>query len=268
VSKLIGPLDGNPYWDELVASGHRGGLALPYEVAGFCRWPGSFMCDRDHRGRDELAPLYAWAIPSPGSIAWIVDVLDGTPLLEVGAGRGYWAALLAQAGIDVVAFDHHPPQHGGNRYVTERRLAVLEAAPTGESEDWSVTYTLREAADGGEIPVPVSGSVSVDYAAADYPAVPVYYPVGQGDHQVVGQHPGRAVFLCWPDYSTSFGYEVASRVGPGQLLLYVGESAGGCNADDAFFGLLDTEFTDLGEYDQQPVWEGIHDRLIAYRRDR
>jgi hypothetical protein len=32
-------------------------------------------------------------------------------VVEVGAGTGYWAALLRARGVDVVAYDVRPPQH-------------------------------------------------------------------------------------------------------------------------------------------------------------
>lgn len=55
--------------------------------------------------RRELAALFAWAIPDEGALA----VLGGYgPLLECGAGTGYWAALLRARGGDVIASDLDP----------------------------------------------------------------------------------------------------------------------------------------------------------------
>lgn len=59
--------------------------------------------------RPELCKRYSWAIASPGDIAWIRNVLQGRGLVEVGAGSGYWAWQLRQTGVDVVAYDPHPP---------------------------------------------------------------------------------------------------------------------------------------------------------------
>src|SRR3954447_23075729 len=43
---------------------------------------------------------YAWAVPNEEAI----DVLvEHSPLIEVGAGRGYWARLAAEAGADIIA---------------------------------------------------------------------------------------------------------------------------------------------------------------------
>lgn len=60
-------------------------------------------------GRMELCARYSWSIPSPGDIAWLADTLDGRGVVEIGAGSGYWAWQLAQAGVPVAAYDPHPP---------------------------------------------------------------------------------------------------------------------------------------------------------------
>lgn len=53
---------------------------------------------------------YAWAVPNKEAI----DTLrEHSPIVEIGAGRGYWAALAASAGSDIIAFDEHPPVQGG-----------------------------------------------------------------------------------------------------------------------------------------------------------
>ncbi len=47
------------------------------------------------------------------SACWCREALKALagvgPLLEVGAGTGYWAFLLRQAGVAVTAVDSHPP---------------------------------------------------------------------------------------------------------------------------------------------------------------
>jgi len=55
--------------------------------------------------RRELAALFSWAIPDEGALA----VLGGYgPVVECGAGTGYWAALLRARGVDVRASDIAP----------------------------------------------------------------------------------------------------------------------------------------------------------------
>mmetsp|Transcript_7858 Transcript_7858/g.19988 ORF Transcript_7858/g.19988 Transcript_7858/m.19988 type:complete len:164 (-) Transcript_7858:188-679(-) len=48
------------------------------------------------------AGKYAWAIPDQRAIRIIANF---SPLVEIGAGKGYWAMLLRQAGADVLALD-------------------------------------------------------------------------------------------------------------------------------------------------------------------
>jgi hypothetical protein len=60
--------------------------------------------------RKKLIWAYSWAIPSDEALAALKDF---SPLIELGAGTGYWAWLLRQAGVDVVAYDLNPmaPPH-------------------------------------------------------------------------------------------------------------------------------------------------------------
>lgn len=53
----------------------------------------------------QLVYTFAWAIPSPADIAFLVKALAGRPVLEMGAGTGYWAWQLSQREVDVLAFD-------------------------------------------------------------------------------------------------------------------------------------------------------------------
>lgn len=61
-----------------------------------------------------LQAAYAYAIPSPESVEWAARFCDGRSLVELGAGRGYWAAQLDRAGVKVHAFDSEPPDQAEN----------------------------------------------------------------------------------------------------------------------------------------------------------
>lgn len=60
--------------------------------------------------REQMVRRYALAIPSTEAICLIAK---GGAVVEIGAGTGYWAWLLRQAGVDVLAYDSLPvePQH-------------------------------------------------------------------------------------------------------------------------------------------------------------
>ncbi len=63
----------------------------------------------DAMHRPELSRRFSWAIPNDAAIEAIAEVAAGRGIVEVGAGTGYWAALLEQAGVDVLATDAAPP---------------------------------------------------------------------------------------------------------------------------------------------------------------
>jgi hypothetical protein len=60
--------------------------------------------------RKKLIWAYSWAIPNSEAIEALKEL---SPLIEIGAGTGYWAWLLRQAGASVVALDRNPkaPPH-------------------------------------------------------------------------------------------------------------------------------------------------------------
>lgn len=195
----------NPYW-EIVRQ-------LPCTDSG---WEGltPYSYSRgliDTCSRETLVRRYAWAIPSPGDIAWMAGVLDGRGLVEVGAGAGYWAWQARQAGIDTVAYEPHHPDD--NKYV--------------DGHEW--TTVLRDGNDAAK------------------------------------HHPDRALLLCWPSYSDPWAAHTLATY-TGDLLIYVGESDGGCCADDAFFEMLDAEWEEVGRSPHHVTWWAIHCGMRAYRR--
>lgn len=56
--------------------------------------------------RRELVSLFSWAIPADGALAVVSRY---APIVECGAGMGYWAAALRARGVDVAAYDRAPP---------------------------------------------------------------------------------------------------------------------------------------------------------------
>ncbi|KAE8898682.1 hypothetical protein PF005_g3208 [Phytophthora fragariae] len=61
--------------------------------------------------RDWCCHLYAYATPTQEAL----DVMaKHAPIVEVGAGTGYWSSLLQRANVDVVAYDKAPPSAEGS----------------------------------------------------------------------------------------------------------------------------------------------------------
>ena len=62
-----------------------------------------------HQARHRLSHRYSWAIPTEPALAALAGL---SPILEVGAGTGYWAALRHGRGARVTALDLHPVEDG------------------------------------------------------------------------------------------------------------------------------------------------------------
>lgn len=105
----------NPYWDAV--SGRidpTGSLWNTPTVDGIGRYrgpDGRFDVDRWAREslkRHDYVKRYAWTITDPATVAFVAKHALGR-LVDPMAGTGYWAHILAQAGVDVVAYDLNPP---------------------------------------------------------------------------------------------------------------------------------------------------------------
>jgi hypothetical protein len=66
-----------------------------------------------YMARQRMVARYAWAIPTVDAVELL---LRYSPLVEMGAGTGYWAWLVRQAGGDILAFDRYPPPDPRNRW--------------------------------------------------------------------------------------------------------------------------------------------------------
>jgi hypothetical protein len=122
----------NPYWDIVApAIGEQDGR----RVVNGRRPDGS---PRLAYAQMLLQATYAYAVPSSETIEWVSDFCSGRPLLELGAGRGYWAAQLARAGLPVTAYDSEPPDAVEN-------MSFPRAA--GQRDVWHPVSTVGELAE-------------------------------------------------------------------------------------------------------------------------
>lgn len=64
------------------------------------------------------ATKVAWAVPGPEALEAIAtdELVQARGIVEVGAGRGYWASMLSRLGVNVIACDLEPPDSGMNYF--------------------------------------------------------------------------------------------------------------------------------------------------------
>ena len=92
-------------------------------------WGLAQLLDLSERRR-ELVDLFAWAIPNDAAL----DVLARyAPLLECGAGTGYWLALLRARGVDAIGYDLAPPGDGAANAYHQRARLTWTDVPQGSA---------------------------------------------------------------------------------------------------------------------------------------
>lgn len=119
----------NPLWDivRLLPEDPHNGWGGRRSVSEYVRRRpgGSVMGLPTQARRSYLTFNYSWAIPSPGDIKFLATWLDGRPVIEMGAGTGYWAWQLTQALVDVLAFDSFQWRNGN-------RMSAVQYHPVHE----------------------------------------------------------------------------------------------------------------------------------------
>lgn len=80
-----------------------------------------------------IVQLISHSVPTLSVLRYMIDSAPGGRILDVGAGRGYWSALLAALGADVVAVDDFS-WFADQRNGTESGPAGTEDASGGSEE--------------------------------------------------------------------------------------------------------------------------------------
>lgn len=126
--------------------------------------------------RLELVSRYSFAIPTTAALTTIAQA-SPNGVVEVGAGTGYWAMLLAGMGVDVIAFDADPPPSVTNPWFAGR-TPWFDVAQADEA------IAARHSPRTLLLVWPTRGAVW----AAD--AVRAYHGAGGGCVAFIGEPPG------------------------------------------------------------------------------
>lgn len=183
--------------------------------------------------RPKLVAEYSWAIPNEAALQTIGE---GGPILEIGAGNGYWAWELQQRGVDVVAFDPEPYEEG--------QFVVL-------GERWS------KRPDGSTV------LALVDEGARVYRRK--WAEVLKGDHNIVTaeEYRDRNLLICWPTWGGEWATQAVESC-YAETVYMVGE-LGGCTGDERLVYALAKDFK-LVKTVEIPTYWMVHDVLTVWQR--
>lgn len=91
----------------------------------------SIMQTMDHLITRPLQLLVGFAIPNDAAIKRLVEL---SPLLQMGAGSGYWAGILRrQDDINILAYDLDPPSTGNNEFFDAAYVGDIQEGTCAES---------------------------------------------------------------------------------------------------------------------------------------
>lgn len=74
-----------------------------------------WLASRDDLARTDAVARYAFAVPTDDALDAVARHAPGG-IVELGAGTGYWARLLSDRGVDVIAYDIAPPPASDNHF--------------------------------------------------------------------------------------------------------------------------------------------------------
>jgi hypothetical protein len=176
-----------------------------------------------YEARRVLVDYYGWAIPSPEALETIAQF---SPLIEIGAGRGYWTWLLRVCGADVLAFDNWARPYS-DRVWTE----VLQGTPRQIPKHPNRTLLMIWPELG--------------YSTRRYSE--------DGECTYVNRDVSNVMWKSITKYR-------------GDTILLVAEGWGGCCGTEAAWELLEQRGFKYVRGVSIPQWDGIHDDLQIWRR--
>ena len=173
-----------------------------------------------------IRAFFSYAIPSNAALEKVRELASRGSVIELGAGRAYWAALLSNLGVKITAYD---------------------SAVISENE-WHSRGSV-------EYPEPILQRCDKQW-----------FPTGLASFEPAGTAAKDDVLLLiWPPKESSFATEAVRRFG-GSVVIYVGEpDAMGC-AEPEFFDEVHSNGWSLDEVMEIPRLPWHYDELFVYRR--
>lgn len=85
---------------------------------------------------------------------------------------------------------------------------------------------------------------SIDIGNRDVDGPKIYHRTYQADAvEKIKELDYDGILMVWPEYGDPFAFNIVKQMPASSMLIYCGESNGGCTGDDSFFDLLEKEFS-------------------------
>jgi len=194
---------------------------------------------QDNRERNDFIKHYSWVPPSRFAIRTIKRFAADEGLLSVGSGKALWEFLLCKEGCkNVIASDNFTL---GYNHVSLSDGEIEEAKKISDDKDRPLPSNLAD-------------------------KIKTFMPVERLDAvQAIEKHPEcQTLMLIYPPQARSVAVN-ALRAFKGKRVVFIGEGAGGCTADDKFFQLLKEEYGEP-RIIAVPQWPGSYDEMFLYTR--
>ncbi|KAI9995113.1 hypothetical protein PInf_012157 [Phytophthora infestans] len=229
-----------------------------------------------------VAMKYSWAIPDERALQIIKHY---GPIVEMGAGSGYWARLLQLRGVDVVAYDLHvageeeeKEQEGDDQEKENGKTA----ATSGEESHGDAEETQGSGGEEAD-EEPDEEEEEIEEESEDEEEVEVeqvyWTDVLKGTPKDLRKHADRALFLCYPDdfEDSHESMAMASLCNyAGDTVIHVGELFGqtvclpgawGRTSSEEFQTHLATVYHKVLQV-PLPSWHSSIDTLTVWKRTK
>jgi SAM-dependent methyltransferase len=197
--------------------------------------------------RDNLTREYAWGIPTQHALETIAKY---APILELGAGSGYWAYLLRKKGVDILAYDRSPPS--------------LRPKRAWHGKQWTgVVYgRARKAAKHPDRTLLLCWPPQAPWSRTESYRTIMKTTIEFKNLRRLQRKAKLRERPAMAQERFSFDALAAYR---GEHVIYIGEPEGGVTATREFFALLARDWECIDQV-TLPHWRPIRDDLFVYRR--
>ena len=112
---------------------------------------------------------------------------------------------------------------------------------------------------------PASRVIATDITPPPNPFLPIQQE--DGLDTAMESHDNDTMVISWAPYASPLAFRMVQAF-KGHTIIVIGESEGGCTANDAFFEELETNWTPVPLASQTLIysWPCVHDEVTAYTR--